>query len=81
MTSIGAVGRVTPAYQPSRSPARVPDSTPTPAASPIDRVDKLTRQLDASLSNRLSSIRARIAPSSSTSADPAATSRRLDIGA
>jgi len=81
MTSIGAVGRVTPAYQPSRIPARAPDSTPTPATNPIDRVDNLTRQLDASLSNRLSSIRARIAPSSTASAEPAATSRRLDIGA
>ncbi len=82
MSSIGAVGRAVPAaYQPTRVAARAPDSTPTPAASPIDRVDKLTRQLDASLTYRLDGIRARISTNGSAYTQAPAASRRLDIGA
>ena len=82
MTSIGAIGRaVTPAYQPNRVAAQAPDSTPTQTASPVDRVDKLTRQLDANLTNRLARIRARISTNGSASTEATTTSRRLDIGA
>lgn len=82
MTSIGAIGRsVTPVYPQNRVVPRASDSTPTPAASPIDRVDKLTRQLDASLSNRLARIRSSISTDGSASTSSAPTSRRLDIGA
>ena len=86
MSLIGSIGRtVTPAYLPERvasqPPARPAAPTAGAAAGPVDRVDKLTRQLDASLTLRLAGIRSRISTSGSAPTESAGASRRLDIGA
>jgi hypothetical protein len=82
MTSIRAIGSgATSAYQPVRIAARAPDSTPTPAINPADRVDKLTRQLDSSLTDKIARIRERIASPSSTAPGTAPAPRRLDVRA
>ena len=80
MTSIRAIGTAAPvSYQPSRFPARALDSTPTPATNPIERVDKLTRQLDESLTNQLARIRARISTEAVDPNEALPVCRRLDI--
>jgi len=82
MTSIGAIGlRIVPRTEPVRSIERESNSAVTPTPQPIDRVDKLTRQLDASLTNRLAAIRERISANPGARVEASPISRRLDISA
>lgn len=86
MSLIGSIGRtITPAYLPDRiaspAPNRAANPTASAASGPVDRVDKLTRQLDASLTLRLAGIRSRISTSESAPTESAGGGRRLDIGA
>lgn len=82
MTSIGAIGpSAPPVPQNYGLPARAPDRRPTPAENTIDRVDKLTRQLDASLTGKIDGIRARISSGGGGSHEPSAPPRRLDVQA
>ncbi len=82
MTSIRAVGTTaSPAYPISRYAMRGPDSTATPTANPVDRVDTLTRQLDASLTDKLTRIREQIALNGQKPSVPPGTTGRLDIQA
>ena len=86
MSLIGSIGRaVSPAYLPDRVTSQAPSRAAAPAsgaaAGPVDRVDKLTRQLDASLTLRLAGIRSRISTSESAPTGSAGAGRRLDIGA
>ena len=82
MTSIRAIGpAAAPAYRADRIAARPPDSTPTPAINPAERVDKLTRQLDASLTMRLATIRERIGSQDAAQNPGKPEPRRLDLSA
>jgi hypothetical protein len=81
MSSIRAIGspaEIT-AYQPGRVSARAVESTPTPSINPVDRVDKLTRQLDAKLTDKLARIRSQISTSDSVQAPSPQGARRLDL--
>jgi len=83
MSSIRAIGSsaAIAAYQPGRVTASATDSTPTPNINPVDRVDKLTRQLDANLTDKLARIRSQISTSDSVQAPSAQGARRLDLSA
>jgi len=72
MSPIGAIGRALPGvFQPARAVPQTSAVAPAAQAAPVDRVDKLSRQLDATLTNRLERIRARITPGVSATATPA----------
>ena len=83
MSSIRAIGSPAgiAAYQPGRIPTRDTGSTPTPSVNPVDRVDKLTRQLDTHLTDKLARIRSQISTSESVPVSSAQGARRLDLSA
>ena len=82
MTSIGAVGSAAVAVYPvNRVTARASDSAPTPTIDPAERVNQLTRQLDASLTGKLTRIREQISTTTSGAGSAEATPRRLDLRA